>query len=185
MISINQIKNGMVLLIDGQLYLVTDFQHVKPGKGSAFVKTKLKNLKLGTTFERTFKTSDKLEDVFIEEKNLQFLYKSGTHYHFMDHETFEEIVADEEILGHVVKFLRDNMEVSGSVYEGKIICVELPIFIELKIQHTEPGLKGDTAKSGTKPATLETGAVIQVPLFLETGDSIKLDTRTETYVNRV
>ncbi|MBM3252707.1 MAG: elongation factor P [Candidatus Omnitrophica bacterium] len=184
MISTDEFKNGMTIKLDNELYTIIEFQHVKPGKGGAFVRTKLKNFKQKTVIERTFRAGEKIEEAFIEERILQFLYKSGTTYHFMDHETYEEIVLDERDLGESIKFLKDNLEVSGRFYEGRLLEVNVPIFVMLKVEYTEPGLKGDSAKSNSKSAVLETGATILVPLFIKSGDMIKVDTRTGEYVSR-
>lgn len=185
MISPNEINKGLYIKLDGELYVVEDFQHIKPGKGGAFVRTKLRNLKLDTVLERTFREVEKLEDVFVEEKKLLYLYHSGATFHFMDQETYEEIVMDKKTLGHSVDFLKDNTQITAATYEGKIVNTTSPLFVELKVKSTEPGIRGDTSKSGTKPAELETGITIQVPLFINTGDIIKVDTRTGEYVERV
>ncbi|MCM8797184.1 MAG: elongation factor P [Candidatus Omnitrophica bacterium] len=165
--------------------MVIEAQHVKPGKGAAFVRAKMRNLKTGNVQEMTFRGDEKIEQAFVEERKLQYLYKSGNMYHFMDQETYEEIAISEEILSDKIKFLKDNLEVQGFFYKHEILNINLPFFIEFTVTHTEPGIKGDTAKSGTKPATIETQAVIQVPLFINTGDKIKVDTRTGTYIERV
>jgi len=184
-LSINEIKNGLTILIDGDIYMIIDFQHVKPGKGAAFVRTKLRNLKNNNVLERTFRGDEKIEEAYIEERKLQYQYSSGDMYHFMDQDNYEEISIAKEAMGDKVKFLKDNLEVNAYYYKDEIIYVNLPNFIEFKIIHTEPGIKGDTAKSGTKPATIDTGATVQVPLFIDTGDFIKVDTRTGAYVERV
>ena len=184
-ISINELKTGLTILLDGQIYMVMEYQHVKPGKGAAFVRTKLRNLKGGGILERTFKGDEKIEEAFIEERKLQYLYRSSKIYYFMDQENFEEINISEDILGENTKFLKEGLEVSSYSYKGEILNVLLPTFIELKVAHTEPGLKGDTAKSTNKSATVETGAIIAVPLFIEVGDVIKIDTRSGEYVERV
>lgn len=185
MISPNDINKGLYIKLGGELYVVDDFQHIKPGKGGAFVKTKLRNLKLDTVIERTFREVEKVEDIFVEERRLLYLYRSGETYHFMDQENYEEIPVNRKTLGHSVDFLKDNSEIAASIYEGKIINITPPLFVELKVIGTEPGIRGDTSKSGNKPAELETGITIQVPLFIETGDIIKVDTRTGEYVERV
>ena len=184
-LSINEIKNGLTILVDGDIYMIIDFQHVKPGKGAAFVRTKLRNLKNNNVLERTFRGDEKIEEAYIEERKLQYQYSSGDMYHFMDQDNYEEISIAKEAMGDKVKFLKDNLEVNAYYYKDEIIYVNLPNFIEFKIIHTEPGIKGDTAKSGTKPATIDTGATVQVPLFIDTGDFIKVDTRTGAYVERV
>ncbi|MCM8781853.1 MAG: elongation factor P [Candidatus Omnitrophica bacterium] len=185
MISPNDLNKGLYIKLDNELYVVEDFQHIKPGKGGAFVRTKLRNLKLDTIIERTFREVEKVDDIFVEEKKLLYLYHSGSIYHFMDQESYEEIVVDKKTLGHSVDFLKDNTEITAVMYEGKIININPPLFVELKVVRTEPGVKGDTAKSGTKPAELETGITIQVPLFIEIDDIIKVDTRNGVYVERV
>ncbi len=184
-ISINEIKTGLTIILDDQLYSVVEYQHVKPGKGAAFVRTKLRNLKSGAILERTFKGDEKIEDAFIEERKIQYLYRSDKIYHFMDQESFEELALSEETIGQNIKFLKDNLEITAYSYKGEIINVVLPTFIEFKITHTEPGLRGDTAKSATKQAIIETGATVAVPLFVEIGDIIKIDTRSGEYVERV
>lgn len=184
MIDTSQFKTGLTIVFENDLYTIIEFQHVKPGKGGAFVRTKLRHLKAGNVIERTFRSGEKFEDAFIEERSLEFLYRAGDVLHFMDHSTYEELAIDQSRLGDQVGFLKENMEVTASYHEGQLLGITLPLFVVLKVEHTEPGLKGDTAKSGTKPARLETGAAIQVPLFLESGDMIKIDTRTGTYVGR-
>ncbi len=184
-ISINELKSGLTILIDGQVYSVMDYQHVKPGKGAAFVRTKLRNLKNGAIIEKTFKGDEKIEEAFIEERKLQYLYNSDKIYYFMDQQNFEEIIIPEEVLGGNSKFLKDSLQISAYSYKGEILNVALPTFIELKIIHAEPGVKGDTAKAAYKSATVETGATIQVPLFIEEGDIIRIDTRSGEYVGRV
>ncbi len=185
-ISINQISNSTALNIDGNIYQVSSYDHVKPGKGTAFVRVKLKNVKTGEVLEKTFKTADKLEDVPLEDRRVQYLYCTDEEYYFMDNETFEEMVISANVLGEEnIKFLQDNMEVVAKYHDGDVLRVELPIFIQAEVTMTEPGLKGDSTKAGTKPATIDTGANIQVPLFVDIGDFIKVDTRTGMYVERV
>ena len=184
-ISINQITSGIGLLINGAVYTVVDYSHVKPGKGSAFVRVKMKNIKTDQTLERTFKTADKLEDVSLEERKLQNLYRIGDTFHFMDNTTYEEVVFSVEQIGDSIKFLQDNLEVTGLYCNHKIQKITLPIFINAEITQTEPGFKGDSSKAGTKPAVIDTGAMIQVPLFVDIGDFVKIDTRTGSYVERI
>ncbi len=184
MITPNQFKAGLTILIDGEIYSVIEFHSVKPGKGGAFMRSKLRNLRTKKTIEKTFRVEERFEEAFVEDKKLQYLYNSGDTYHFMDSETFEEMIIDREKIANIVNYLKDNTEVTVVFYNNEIIEVKLPIFMELKISHTEPGIKGDTAKSSFKPATLETGATIQVPLFINEGDVIKIDTRTGSYVER-
>ena len=184
-LSINDIKSGLTVLLDGQVYMVLECHHVKPGKGAAFVRTKLRNLKGGAILEKTFKGNEKIEEAFIEEKKLQYLYRSDKIYYFMDQQSFEEVSISDEVLGQNYKFLKDNLQITAISYEGEIFNVVLPTFIESQVVNTEPALKGDTAKSVTKLATIETGATVVVPLFIETGHKIKVDTRTGEYVERV
>ncbi len=183
-ISINQIKIGITVDMDGTPYMVTNVEHVKPGKGSAFARTKLRNLKADTIIDRTFKSDDKIEEAYIEERTLQYSYHSGNFYHFIEAETYEDVTIEKSKLHDTDKFLKDNIEVTAFYYKGELISVNLPNFVVFTITHTEPGIKGDTAKSGTKPATIETGAVIQVPLFVDVGTKIKVDTRTGEYLER-
>ena len=175
----------MGLRINGGIFVVTEYSHVKPGKGSAFVRVKLKNIKTQQVLERTFKTADKLDDVLLEEKKLQNLYRSGNSFHFMDCTSYEEMIISKDILGETVKFLQDNLEVTGICYDNEVLKIVLPTFITAEITQTEPGFKGDSSKAGTKPATIDTGTAMQVPLFVNIGDRIKIDTRTGTYVERV
>lgn len=172
-------------MVDGQVYAVIDTQHVKPGKGAAFVRAKIRNLKNNAVLEKTFRGDEKIEPAFVEERKLQYLYASGELYHFMDQDNYEEIVISEDSLRDNKKFLKDNLEVCGYFYGNQTLNVSLPNFIEFKITYTEPGIKGDTAKGGTKPAEIEGGATVQVPLFINTGDTIKIDTRTGGYVERI
>lgn len=175
----------MGLQIDGNIFIVTEYSHVKPGKGGAFCKVKIKNVKTGQVLKKTLKPADKVDEVRLEEKRLQNLYQSGDAYHFMDSTTYEEIVVPKEMIGEDEKFLQDHLEVTGVCYNDQILKIVLPIFITAEITHTEPGFKGDTSKAGTKPATIDTGTTIQVPLFVNTGDRVKIDTRTGSYVERV
>ncbi len=184
-ISINELKSGLTLLIDNQLFMVIDYHHVKPGKGAAFVRTKLRNLRNAAVLEKTFRGDDKIEDAFIDEQKLQYLYRADEMYVFMDQESFEQIHVTEDILNKTAKFLKDNLEIIAYSYKGEIINMKLPIFIDFTIVHTEPGVRGDTAKAAYKPATIESGAIIQVPLFINEGDVIKVDTRTGEYSERV
>ncbi|MBL7152014.1 MAG: elongation factor P [Candidatus Omnitrophica bacterium] len=184
-LSINEIKSGVTLLVDGQVYVVIDTQHVKPGKGAAFVRAKIRNLKNNAVLEKTFRGDEKIESAFVEERKLQYLYASGKLYHFMDQDNYEEIIISEDKLGDNKKLLKDSLEVCGYFYGKQTLSVSLPNFIEFKVTYTEPGIKGDTAKGGTKPAEIEGGATVQVPLFINTGDTIKIDTRTGGYVERI
>ncbi|MFH0855173.1 MAG: elongation factor P [Candidatus Omnitrophota bacterium] len=184
-LSINEIKSGVTILVDDIVYVVVDAQHVKPGKGAAFVRAKLRNMKNANIQEKTFRGDEKIEQAFVEERKLQYQYNSGQLYHFMDQDNFEEIAVGQEAIGDNKRFLKDNIEVMGYFYKDDVLMVNLPNFIEVEIVGTEPGIKGDTAKSGTKPAEIETGAAIQVPLFIDVGDRIKVDTRSGQYVERV
>lgn len=172
-------------MVDDQVWLVIETQHVKPGKGAAFVRAKMRSLKNSNVQEKTFRGDEKIDEAFVEERKLQYTYKSGDLFHFMDQETFEEVAISSDSLGDKAKFLKDNLELTANFYKGEVLNVNLPFFIEFTITHTEPGIKGDTAKSGTKPAQIDTGANIQVPLFVNEGDRIRVDTRTASYVERV
>lgn len=184
-ISINEIAGGVAIQLGQDIYVVQDYSHVKPGKGSAFVRVKLKNIKTGQVLERTFKSAERLDDVPLEERRLQKLYESDGMIHFMDIKSFEEISVPTSVIGDGIKFLQDNTEIYGYSNNGQILKVELPTFIVAEITHTEPGFKGDSSRSGTKPATIDTGATVQVPLFIGVGERVKIDTRTATYVERV
>ena len=184
-LSINEIKSGLTLFVEGHVWVVLECQHIKPGKGAAFARAKLRNLKNSSVQEKTFRGDEKIEEAYIEERKLQYQYFSAGMYHFMDQDTYEEIALSEDDIGKNKIFLKDNLEVAAYYYKDKVLNVALPNFIEFKILHTEPGIKGDTAKSGTKPAEIETGATIQVPLFINEGDVIKVDTRTGDYIERV
>lgn len=184
-ISINQLASGIGLLINGEVFLVVEYHHVKPGKGSAFARVKLKNVKTGQVLERTYRSAEKLDDVPLEEKRMQNLYRHGDSFHFLDHSSYEEVVVPREVIGEDVRFLQENLEVVGVCYHNEVLKIVLPTFITAEITHTEPGFKGDSTRSGTKPATIDTGAVIHVPLFVGVGDRVKIDTRTAEYVERV
>ncbi|MCA9401597.1 MAG: elongation factor P [Candidatus Omnitrophica bacterium] len=184
-ISINQITSGMGLNINGDIYVILEYHHVKPGKGSAFARIKLRNAKTQQVLERTFKSSDKLEDVPLEERRLQYMYNTDDEYHFMDNNSFEERIVPKQVIGDGLKFLQDNAEVTGLCYHNEVLNINLPTFITAEVTHTDLGLKGDSSRSGNKPATIDTGATIQVPLFINTGEKIRVDTRTGEYVERV
>jgi len=184
MITTNDLKNGMAINYEDSLFEVTYFQHVKPGKGGAFVRTKLKNLNTGANIEKTFRAGEKIEQAILETKKMQFLYKDE-HYNFMDSESFEQIIVSEESIGDRKKFLLENLEVTIVFYKGAPISIELPVSIESKVIKAEPGVKGDTVSNTFKPAEIETGAKIQVPLFINEGDIIRIDTRTGEYTTRV
>lgn len=180
------IKNGLVLDIDGQLYQITYFQHVKPGKGGAFVRTKLKNVRSGLVLERTFNSGERITDVRLERRPIQFSYADGHFYHFMDQQTFDDILITDDVIGEdQLRYLKEGMECEGLVHNDKVILVDLPVFVELAVTRTDPGFRGDTATGGTKPATLETGATVQVPLFIEEGQVIRVDRREDKYLTRV
>ena len=179
-------RNGTTFEMDGNVFKVVEFQHVKPGKGAAFVRTKLKNVITGAVLEKTFNPSDKFPAAEIEKKTMQYLYNDGGLYYFMDNETYDQIPLNEEQLGDCLKYLKENMEVTILSFKGKVFAVEPPIFVELEVKYTEPGFAGNTAGAGqTKPAELETGFSINVPLFVNTGDVIRIDTRTGEYMERI
>ncbi|KAA9160325.1 elongation factor P [Amycolatopsis acidicola] len=185
MASTNDLKNGLVLNLDGQLWSVVNFQHVKPGKGGAFVRTTLKHVLSGKVVDKTFNAGTKVETATVDRRNMTYLYNDGTDYVFMDGETFEQISVPNETIGDAAGYLLENTEAQVAVHEGTPLYVELPTSVELVIQHTDPGLQGDRSTGGTKPATLETGAEIQVPLFVTTGEKVKVDTRDGRYLGRV
>ncbi|NQT05982.1 MAG: elongation factor P [Candidatus Omnitrophica bacterium] len=184
MLSPNDLKNGLVIKIDGQLFSVVQFQHIKPGKGGAFVRTKLKNLKSGAVLDRTFREVERIEEAFIEEKDLQYLYGADGHFHFMDNETYDQFTIEKDVIGDNVKYLKENLHIFAYFHDHNIVSISLPSSIDLKVTDTEPGIRGDTAKGGNKPATVETGARILVPLFINSGEIIKVDTRTGKYLGR-
>lgn len=183
-VSINQLETGMGLMIDNVVYIVTELNHVKPGKGAAFVRVKLRNVKTNQVLERTFRSAEKLDDVPLEERRLQNLYRADDMIHFMDLTSFEETAVPVACLGDGIRFLQDNLEVTGFFHGNVPLKVSLPNFIETQITHADPGVKGDSSRSGNKPAVIDTGATVQVPLFIETGEWIRLDTRTGTYIER-
>ncbi len=176
----------MVLDIDGQLVQIVYFQHVKPGKGGAFVRSKFKNVRTGAVTDKTWNAGERVNEVRLERRPVQYSYSDGQFYHFMDMESYDDIPLNGELLGDdQLKYLKEGMECQGLVHDGKVILLELPFFVELEVVETEPGLRGDTASGGTKPAKLETGAVVQVPLFVEQGDVVKVDRREDKYLTRV
>jgi len=185
MITAGDFRNGLTFDMDGQVFQVVEFQHVKPGKGAAFVRTKLKNIITGATIEKTFSPTDKFPEAYIERKEMQYLYNDGDLYYFMDVETYEQTPLGKDTLGDSLKFVKENMTVKVLSYKGNVFGVEPPTFVELEVTATEPGFKGDTATGATKPATVETGAVLKVPLFINEGDIIRIDTRTGEYMERV
>jgi len=183
-VSTNDMRPGQTLDIEGKLFTITYYQHVKPGKGQAFVKTKLKNVKTGAVTEKTFRADEKVNLAVLDKREMQYLYSDDAGLVFMDNETYEQIHVDPELLGESVKFLKDGVTCNIPMYEGTPIGAELPLNIELEITATEPGAKGDRVSGALKPATVETGAVVQVPLFIEQGEKIKVDTRTGEYMSR-
>lgn len=185
MISTTEFRSGEALVIDGQLWVIVEFQHVKPGKGGAFVRTKLRRLRDGGVIERTFRAGEKFQEAYIEKRSLQYLYRTADTFHLMDTKSYEEIQVPAETIGAAAGFLKENMELEGQFHDGALIGIQPPMFVEVHVESTEPGVRGDTSKGGMKPATLETGATIQVPLFVETGDVIRVDTRNSSYVSRV
>ena len=185
MISTSDFRNGLVINFEGDLYSISEFQHVKPGKGGAFVRTKLKNIKTGRVIDNTFRAGEKVEDVRIDRKQLQYLYDNGDQMVFMDTNSYDQIEISKEVVGDAAKFMTENLEVDVLFNGTEALGVELPIFVELQITETDPGVRGDTAQGGSKPATLESGAVVNVPLFVEQGEKIKVDTRSGEYVERV
>lgn len=185
MISSNDFRNGVTIVIDGQLWTVIEFLHVKPGKGSAFVRTRLRNVKSGATLERTFRAGEKLERATVDNRDMQMLYNDADGYHFMDNETYENVTLQREIIGDPADFLKDGMRIAVQFHDGVPIGADLPAHVELKVEETDPGFKGDTATGTTKPAKLETGATVNVPLFVNPGDLIRIDTRDRRYIGRV
>jgi len=184
MISVNDLKTGLTLELDNGLWSVIEFLHVKPGKGAAFVKTKLKKIETGQVVERTFRAGEKVAKAMLDRKEMQYLYKEGADYVMMDVETYEQINVTEAQIGDGIKYLKENMNVSILTHDGKIIGVDLPFQVELEVTDTPPAEKGNTAQGGTKRATLETGAVVNVPFFVQNGDKIRVDTRTNEYLDR-
>jgi elongation factor P len=184
MISAGDFRKGMTIDIDGQVYTVVDFQHVKPGKGAAFVRTKIKNAVTGSVLERTFSPTERVPRAHVETKEMQYLYNDGNLYYFMDTETYEQIPLNRGQVEDAMTFIKENMNVTIKFFKGEAFSVEPPFFVELEVTETEPGFKGDTATGGSKPATLETGATVNVPLFINVGDVIRVDTRTGEYMER-
>lgn len=184
MLSAGDFRNGLTFEMDGNVFQIIEFQHVKPGKGAAFVRTKIKNVITGGIVERTFNPTEKFPTAFIERKEMQYLYNDSDLYYFMDLESYEQTPLNKETLGDAVKFIKENMNVKIISYKGNVFGVEPPLFVELEITETEPGIKGDTAQGATKPAIVETGAEIKVPLFINIGDMVRIDTRTGEYMER-
>ena len=185
MITTNEFKNGLTIAMDGNLWTIVEFQFVKPGKGGAFVRTKLRRMRDSSVIERTFRSGEKFEEAFIEKRTLQFMYRSDDTLNLMDTKTYEQVQLPVATIGAGVDLLKENMELEGQFHDGEMIGMQLPMFVELHVASTEPGVRGDTSKNTMKSAKLETGAMIQVPLFVETGDLIKVDTRSNSYISRV
>ena len=185
MVSAGDFRNGITVEMDGNVYQIIEFQHVKPGKGAAFVRTKLKNIINGGVVEKSFRPTEKFPQARIDRKDMQYLYSDGDLFNFMDTETYDQIALNAETVGDTLKFVKENEMVKICSYNGNVFAIEPPLFVELEITDTEPGFKGDTATGATKPATVETGAVVSVPLFVENGEKIKIDTRTGEYLSRV
>ncbi len=185
MIGVEDLRKGVTIELDGEIYRVLGYQHQKLGRGSATIKTKLRNLRTGATVERTFGSGQRVNDIRLESRTVQYLYSDGNSYYFMDTETFEQPVLSAEALGEAINYLTEGLELTLEIYEGEPLSVELPVTVDLKVTETTPGFKGDTASGGTKPAVLETGITVQVPFFIEVGDVVRVDTRTGEYVTRV
>ncbi len=184
MISTNEFKTGITIELEGEIYSVLEFQHVKPGKGAAFVRTKLKNLRTGSIVDHTFRAGEKVGRAHLERKEMEYLYRDDDSYYVMDAETYEQVALSADQIGDSIKYLKENDRLSIVTYGDEIVGVDVPVTVVLKVTDTEPGIKGDTASGATKPATTETGLVVQVPLFINSGDSIKVDTRTGSYIER-
>ena len=184
MISPSDFKTGLTIEFDGKIYTIVDFQHVKPGKGAAFVRTKLKNIENGAVTERTFNPKEKFEKAHIERRQTQFLYSGDNVWNFMDTETYDQFELTQDQLGDATKYLVENMTIHLQVYKDKVIGVDLAVIVELEVAETEPGIKGDTASGGSKPAVMETGLVVNVPFFINVGDKLRVDTRTGDYIER-
>ena len=185
MVSAGDFRNGITIEMEGNVYQIIEFQHVKPGKGAAFVRTKLKNIKNGGVVEKTFRPTEKFPQARIDRVDMQYLYSDGDLFHFMDTNTYEQIALNSDDIGDALKFVKENEMVKICSHNGNVFAVEPPLFVELEITDTEPGFKGDTATGATKPAVVETGATVYVPLFVDQGDKIKIDTRTGDYLSRV
>ena len=185
MYSTTDFRKGLKIEIEGEPYIIVDFQHVKPGKGGAFVRTRLKSLVTGNVIDQTFRSGDRVDTPDLEEREMQFLYETGGEYHFMDTHTFEQLFLTADNLGESKDFLKENLVIKALFHNKRPIGIEVPMFVELKVIQSDPGVRGDTATGATKPATLESGAVIQVPLFVEEGETIRVDTRTHEYITRV
>lgn len=184
MVSAGDFKKGLTIEIDGQVWMIVDFQHVKPGKGAAFVRTKIKNVQTGSVLEKSYNPTEKFENAHIEKKEMEYLYSDGELYYFMDTETYEQLPLNLDKVEDALPYIKENMRVTMKFFKGEAFSVEPPNFVELQVAETEPGFKGDTATAGNKPAIMETGAKIMVPLFINTGDMIRIDTRTGEYMER-
>ena len=184
-VSTTEFRNGLKIEIDGEPYIIVEFQHVKPGKGGAFIRTKMKSLKSGNVIDRTFRSGEKVDVPELEEKTMQYLYAADKDRVFMDTTSYEQVSMSEKQLGDSINYLKENMEIKVLYFKGQPINVDVPMFVELAIARTDPGVRGDTASGGSKPATLETGAVVKVPFYLNEGDIVKVDTRTGTFIERV
>ena len=184
MISTNEFHTGLTIELDGEVYTVIEFQHVKPGKGAAFVRSRLKNIRSGSTTEKTFRAGEKMSRAIIERKEMEYLYSNGEEYNLMDTESYEQITLSAEQLGDSVRYIKENMRISMMVYKEECVGIDLPHSVELTVVETDPGYKGDTATGGTKSAKLETGLVVQVPLFINEGDVLRIDTRSGSYLER-
>ena len=185
MVTAGEFRKGMTVEIDGQVWMIVDFQHVKPGKGAAFVRTKIKNVMTGSVLERTFNPTEKYPKAMVERKEMQYLYSDGELYYFMDTETFDQLPLNHDKVEEAIQYITENMNVTIKFFKGEHFSVEAPNFVELTVAETEPGFKGDTATAGNKPAILETGAKVMVPLFISEGEKIRVDTRTGEYMERV
>ena len=185
MISAGELRNGVTMEYEGEIYSVLEFLHVKPGKGAAFVRTRLKNIKTGAVVEKTFRPTEKMSKAHIDRMDMQYLYNDGELYHFMNNETFDQIALNADDVGDSLKFVKENENVKLLAHDGNVFGIEPPLFVELEITDTEPGFAGNTAQGATKPAIVETGASVQVPLFINQGEIIKIDTRTGEYLSRV
>lgn len=185
MISVNDFRTGLTIEVEGDVWQVVEFQHVKPGKGAAFVRAKMKNIRSGAVIERTFRAGEKVPRARLDKREMQYLYNDGEDYIFMDTQSYDQISLSKDQIGDGIKYLKEQMVIQVLLYQGQIFGVEMPNFVELEVVETEPGIKGDTATGGTKSAVLETGATVQVPLFVNVGDRVRIDTRTGEYIERV
>lgn len=184
MISISDFHSGLTILLDGQPWSIVEHQHVKPGKGGAFMRTKLRRLRDGSVVERTFRPGEKFKDAYIEKRTLQYLYRTTDTFHLMDTKSFDAVEISAAKMGKAAEFIKENTELEGQFFEGELIRLDPPTFVEIRVKETPKGVRGDTSKAAMKPATLETGVTVQVPLFIDTGDTVRVDTRTGSYVSR-